>query len=162
MTDREEENTMSQQDSFNQSQEPSTQPSEGAGEAPDLVAGLSPTLFIDRSRWLRGDGNGQLLRRRDGKMCCLGFECLRRGVSPDLIAGFDMPRELDVDHKLLAGLIEGCGNDSRIARDLAGVNDRTSLSEPEREAEIIAGFWELGVAVKFVDSVPETASVSPQ
>jgi hypothetical protein len=37
-------------------------------------------LVIDRSRWLRGETEGVLLND-DGRMCCLGFEALRIGLT---------------------------------------------------------------------------------
>ena len=51
-------------------------------------------LVIDRTRWLRGEGpeESALLRPTDNKMCCLGFDALRRGLTSDEIKGVEAPK----------------------------------------------------------------------
>jgi hypothetical protein len=50
---------------------------------------VKQTLVIERERWLRGEGHGrsQLLRKRDGKMCCLGFFGLACGLDASQLEG---------------------------------------------------------------------------
>lgn len=48
------------------------------------------TLVLDPKRWRRGAGWGSLLGF-DNKMCCLGFECIRRGLSESDIIDVDLP-----------------------------------------------------------------------
>lgn len=51
-------------------------------------------VVIDRRRWLRGEGPdaSRLLRKTDGKMCCLGFVCEAVGVSAERLVNRGTPR----------------------------------------------------------------------
>lgn len=51
-------------------------------------------LTIDRKVWLRGEGEGELLRASDGKMCCLGIYLKACGKAPRTLLGKAMPSEL--------------------------------------------------------------------
>lgn len=53
-------------------------------------------LVIDRSIWLRGEGNedSYLLRNTDNKMCCLGIYLEACGVSRERLGGIPTPSEL--------------------------------------------------------------------
>ena len=42
-------------------------------------------LTIDRQKWYRGKIQGSMLLRDDGRMCCLGFACLAKGVPREQI-----------------------------------------------------------------------------
>ena len=49
---------------------------------------------IDRKRWLRGEGPSlsALLRKSDGKMCCLGFKAKALGIADADITDKGHPR----------------------------------------------------------------------
>lgn len=90
-------------------------------------------LVLDPKRWLRGrlawrkdDGflekNSYLLRERDGRMCCLGFECVRRGLSESTIAGAGLPSEVLSDRGSKAFLAEVPGGVD-LETCIAGIND---------------------------------------
>lgn len=57
-------------------------------------------VVVDYRKWLKGDDNGYLLDH--GKMCCLGFECIARGISKDAILGCLMPS--DIEYAQLLGI----------------------------------------------------------
>lgn len=54
-------------------------------------------LIIDRAKWLRGTAavrGSYLLRKEDGKMCCLGFLALACGYTKEEIRGKSSPSDL--------------------------------------------------------------------
>ena len=115
-------------------------------------------LTIERNKWARGGMNGQsaLLNNR-GNMCCLGFYCAALGFSLTEIDDLGMPAELANNHESSKGFewLVGRGNndsyrDSEIGENLAHINDRSSLTESEREATIIELFKDNYVKVTFV------------
>ena len=125
-------------------------------------------LVIDRKKWLRGQGAGTLLVTEDwrdarepdifpvGNMCCLGFECLRHGVSEDELGGETFPKNLSKRErvKLPAWLGQIDTNGDHIDETvvvLARVNDATDLSEGARELEITRLFATQGVEVEFIN-----------
>ena len=81
---------------------------------------LKEKLIIDRSKWLRGEGPSRsyLLRAEDGKMCCLGFECLLRGQKEDDILLVKMPSAILIPtqeteancHYPFSLITRGCNN----------------------------------------------------
>lgn len=123
-------------------------------------------LVIDREQWYRGRAKGSLLRRVDGKMCCLGFDCLRRGLTAEEITCIGTPEELSYRPDLavkLVGLVDvvtdvfsdegerSLFSDNEVTLDLVNTNDDPGLAEEEREATIIQLFAEIGVAVEFIN-----------
>jgi len=71
---------------------------------------MNEPLVIKRSEWYRGNRTGSaLLRKQDGRKCCLGFECLLRGIPANRIEGRGLPIYIwdsdDLRDKLI-GLIE--------------------------------------------------------
>jgi hypothetical protein len=120
-------------------------------------------LVIDRSKWLRGEGGTQsyLMRRYDGKMCCLGFYCLACGLterqiidiqSPNTLMigmNFDRPNLLKDTHG--SWLIHTHDTAiSKVAADLMDLNDDQRLSEHKREQAITEIFARHDVTVTFV------------
>ncbi len=136
--------------------------------------------MITRSKWLRGQqpGGSWLLEpkgksREDlleevvyaDRMCCLGFECKRRGFTNDEIRGKTTPLGLETsgvpsavaragnlfvgEHTLASNYTYPRLN--AIVADLMRDNDSGQISEPVREARIKKGFALLGVEVSFVD-----------
>ena len=137
------------------------------------------TLIIDRKRWHRGQGGGgsALYVPATQMMCCLGFECERRGFTIKEMDSIVDPESLFYDgvaHEL-RGLISASINTPAV-EDLIRLNDlqlgETSPggqtptarrlfpaaninleTEEQREKAIEAIFREeLGIEVTFVDT----------
>lgn len=123
---------------------------------------------VKRPQWLRGEGPGSsaLLRRLDGKMCCLGFYCLAAGCSRDQIEGVQVPSEMVTGKGNITELLlpdwnlDPTKRHPDVVNDLMTANDRpTSIrgldidihSEEEREALITKLFAQMGVKVNFID-----------
>lgn len=108
-------------------------------------------VIIDRKRWLHAETNSQLLRKSDGKMCCLGFACLALGFSEEDIAGHSTPLHTK---KVIPGLsIKNINNeyiDTRTTSYLMWTNDYTGMSDTEREARIIELGKKAGLEFEFV------------
>lgn len=120
-------------------------------------------LTIDRKLWLRGEGaeKSALLRKDDGKMCCLGFYGLACGIPTEDLADKKQPNELkgvpntpypewlthnyvgDLDKKQYSGVSTACCS-------LMRVNDARSITDEAREAEITVLFAQHDVQVEFV------------
>ena len=117
-------------------------------------------LVIDRTKWYRGKGSrGSALLRKDGSMCCLGFDLLRRGFTPEQILEVGTPEEVEVggEHPEIAGLTYVSSDweydiyaTTETNEELVDANDGEGLSEAEREAQIIDLFAEIDVEVVFV------------
>jgi hypothetical protein len=135
------------------------------------LSAAHPVLVIERDRWLRGDlRNSMLLRDADGKMCCLGFDCIRRGLRSDQIRNVYTPEDLLVEEVVapesLGDLI--VSDEERLyayrhagaVEELMEVNDNPQMNESEREQRITELFDVLGVVVEFVDTKPDTNSVA--
>ena len=102
---------------------------------------------VKRSNWLRGEGDmdSYLLRAKDGKMCCLGFLGRSCGWSDDalkdrrtpVVFGFvpDFPDALDL----------------RALDAAMHLNDNASITDQEREAELVKLFAQHGIEVVFND-----------
>jgi hypothetical protein len=107
-------------------------------------------LVIDRSKWLRGEGDkSALLRASDGKMCCLGFYCLAVGLTENQIRNKGFPQYLyDNPLEKTEGkwLVDG-GMDVIFLTDY---NDSGALPEKVREEKLTEIFATHGVTVKFV------------
>lgn len=119
-------------------------------------------LVIERDKWLRGDqvalGGSYLLRKSDGKMCCLGFYCKAKGVAEKDIRGISTPSGLyqlrDESLPELLELPDDIVDDEHRAKnndicdELMDVNDR-KMDEKEREKDIIRLFSKINVDVEF-------------
>lgn len=110
-------------------------------------------LTIDRSIWLRGEGNLRsfLLRPDDGKMCCVGIYCHAvLGIPKEKLKGVHWPHS---SRNLLPP--EGAWlNDPERVTDvncaLAADNDCVYIEDDEREHRIATIFAKNGVEVEFV------------
>ena len=109
------------------------------------------TLVIERARWLRGEGSGpsKLLRKEDGKMCCLGFMFLSCGFTPEQIEGHTNPYEMTRYSEVPSWLLMDSGSDSTLAVKLMTINDDLSLPETAREERIKKLFAEGGIKAVF-------------
>lgn len=99
--------------------------------------------------------NGKLRQHGTGKMCCLGFEMLRRGFTPKEITEKAMP--YDVASEPLKGLVRrdkelrrGVAN-TAVCGSLAAINDNPDVEARERETTIRRLFKKIGVRVKFIN-----------
>lgn len=130
------------------------------------------TLIIDRNKWLRGESaNSYLLREDDGKMCCLGFESLRRGLSEEEITNVEAPQGVGHPEVFDGDLIympsngttrfPGQPHPTQVCQELMMVNDEEldieemniseSEFEEERESKITELFKQIDIAVEFID-----------
>lgn len=114
------------------------------------------TLTINRKKWLRGLDEGALLAdegfgKHEGKMCCLGFACLRLGVPREALLGQTMPYELK-SFKLPKWLTTEAGDGVLGTRlnDVVILNDNPKISNKEREKGVRQFFKANGVSVRFV------------
>lgn len=105
------------------------------------------TFTITRSKWLRGEGPqySQLLRERDGKMCCLGQICEQLGVSREKLVGRVYPRQLVniYGEKLPQWLVASV--------EMAMENDHMAISDVRREENLKMLASVRGVNLVFVD-----------
>ena len=112
------------------------------------------SFAIKRSQWFRGKGGGAsvLLRRQDGKMCCLGFYGIACGIPVERLTGIPSPCRLANEVGIrMPDMVADTGHNSMLAASLIDTNDSEILLEHEREAKIAAGFKEIGVTVTFED-----------
>lgn len=103
---------------------------------------------IKKSRWYRGKGGVQsvLLRREDGKMCCLGFDCLRRGLNPKQIEGVPSPLELGMRQlKVLKEFTKHYSTTCEI-----NVNEDVYIKDAERIKELRELFKVFNTQLRFV------------
>ena len=103
---------------------------------------------VKRSNWLRGEGaeESYLIRHEDGKMCCLGFLGRACGVANAEMRGLKNP--------FIPGLAEmfAAKVDASVAYGPAmELNDNASITDQEREAELVKLFAQHGIEVVFND-----------
>lgn len=103
-------------------------------------------LTIDRNMWLRGEGGerSKLLRPSDGKMCCLGFDALARGLSKDDIFDRSGPSAVWMQAPHNHAYNEWQRRVLVIIENAIKVNDCRYLDEPTREAELMPILCSLG------------------
>ncbi len=107
-------------------------------------------LVINRDKWLRGEGafESKLLRREDGKMCCLGFLGLACGLSESDIMGKATPVDALNDGKYPEAILE-YGFLTTTSYSLMSANDSRYIPETEREQTITNLMSEIGIEVEF-------------
>lgn len=112
-------------------------------------------LVIDRAKWLRGQGGGSLLEPQSGKMCCLGFECLRLGFTENDISNKGYPsnilKVMDETIRLPEYLRGYLIEENCFCTQAAKVNDTKGLNEFEREVKIKELFAGVGIEVEFIN-----------
>lgn len=119
-------------------------------------------LVIDRKKWLRGQGAGTLLATENflidrgldpeflGYMCCLGFDCLRRGVPEVELQDRPMPRHVHLKSEQVE-LPSWLIGESGTVLQLSSTNDNPAISEEVRENMIKGYFASEGVEVEFIN-----------
>ena len=114
-------------------------------------------FVVDRSRWLRGRSEipSQLHHPASGKMCCLGFVCVTRGVPVEHITNRSNPNSIDEEsRRLIGGLLvdaDDYSNTPRLTWDAMSINDDESLNDSRRELGLAALFAHAGYEMVFVD-----------
>lgn len=113
---------------------------------------------IDRNIWYRGHSTGSmLLRLEDGGMCCVGIYLEACGVPRAALKDHAAAHCVDVplpdDAKWLRDFNKPqmYNDSSAAAGNLYLCNDDPVISEPDREAQVAAGFAAQGVTVTFVN-----------
>lgn len=110
-------------------------------------------VTIDRKKWLHGEGTtkSKLLRKSDGKMCCIGFTCLAVGLKPQnimekrAITRFPTPDDIAIPKtypksKIILSLLA----------EAYATNDRiTYSSEQAREEDIVYILAKIGFKATF-------------
>jgi hypothetical protein len=119
-------------------------------------------LVIDRKKWYRGlmPSRSELLRKEDGKMCCLGFMMKECGLQDHEIQGVAYPLQLCLSgvpkynevfqklfHKMYNDLIDH-DRDSQECTSLIATNDG-EMPEEKRESKLKKIFKSIGVNVLF-------------
>jgi len=107
-------------------------------------------FVISRKEWLRGEGmrNSALLRKSDGKRCCVGIFARACGAPDASIIDRVWPRRWD------RWAPEWLFQEEEFFESydsLAAVNDKTDLPDAERERVIAAMFAAQGITVTFTD-----------
>lgn len=129
-------------------------------------------VYIDRNRWLRGEGSGvsRLLRSTDGKMCCLGFCMLALGRTEEQIRDVTTPAARE-RHGFNAPTVPveapGLGT-SLVEIDSSGgysipynillameVNDDVTIRDGQREVRLHDLLWKSGFDLTFGDGPQE-------
>lgn len=110
-------------------------------------------VVIDRTKWYRGRGSpdSKLMRMDDGKMCCLGFACLKLGATEDQITGEEYPEGTDI---LLRGLTikeKGKLKNTIFSQQAAHVNDDQGLGDSNREKQLYEMAIESGFKFTFIN-----------
>lgn len=94
------------------------------------------TYTINRSKWLRGEGNenSYLLRGDDGKMCCLGQVCEQEGVPGSELIGISEPAGLQKRKSSLPKWLF-----SEVAYEMMEENDTKAREERLKKLAVKAG-----------------------
>jgi hypothetical protein len=150
-------------------------------------------LSINRGKWLTGEATvewdatyremedsphkedwpkgarleSNLRDKHTGLMCCLGFACLKLGLSPKRITNRGMPAGAVAVSSPLAKQVVAAGlaefgekgerrlHDTATASSLAAINDDEDLTRREREKQVKAYFAEIGWKVTFTGKYPD-------
>lgn len=116
-------------------------------------------LVIDRQKWRTGqegphktgDGPTQLLNE-EGFMCCLGFECLRLGLTEDNILQIGEPQEVDeAYYDNIDYMLTGARFQKDWVTEAININDSVTMVLAEKEEAIIKLFANQGVNVTFIN-----------
>jgi len=113
-----------------------------------------PITVIKKSKWRRniGQNNGLLLDPKTNKMCCLGFDAIRRGCKPRDIRNHGSPEEVNPEKADFSGLVNRSRVNTEICRQLMRINDDdSSIDNNERQERIIKLGRKAGIEFRFVE-----------
>lgn len=136
-------------------------------------AKMVKSFVISRKKWLRGNGEGELRRKSDGRQCCVGIFASACGIPKETLNSKGTLNDIG-EFWADAGLPQELCSPSSSITDLYAINDEiakeafefekfesagvsTDFSkfkarfERQREKRIRDGFKELGVRVRFTD-----------
>lgn len=111
-------------------------------------------LVIDRNIWPRGEGGqrSRLLRRKDGKMCCIG-QCLEQmGVLRPTLEGTTTASSLG-DDPLVPNWMRALNKDTDYEdiSILYETNDNRTINDSEREQYLTKVFARQNITVEFIN-----------
>lgn len=110
------------------------------------------TFTVKRSEWYRGKGDEESkLLREDGKRCCIGFVGQQCGFADERLLGIStVARARDNGDSSVwpAWMLKELGGEIQEAYT---VNDRESITDGEREAQLKEIFKRNGDEIVFVD-----------
>lgn len=120
-------------------------------------------LVLDPKTWYRGLGEaGSALYTDDERMCCLGFECVRRGYEADVKRGYGLPSEceLRIDDRMVFTQDTSGSESICIESTIAGINDDISIpvtreGDLERISKLQPYFDRLGVELVLGEDPPD-------
>jgi len=119
-------------------------------------------LIIDRSKWRTGSekpsatGKGPtLLLNDEGFMCCLGFFCINKGLTRQLIRGTGEPSDIPMCIDKLVDVINYDDDspdfsNTSFTLDAMEINDADTISREEREKKLTELFSKEGITLEFV------------
>lgn len=119
-------------------------------------------FIINRSTWLRGEGtyNSYLLRKTDGKMCCLGQIALQCGADRNKILQYTAPYQgISKLFDNLSLVVRNVGTDEENWNikswigDAMGINDNDDIEDSVREYDLVDLFGKHGYKLEFVDEI---------
>lgn len=116
-------------------------------------------LVIDCSRWIRGRKGGESkLLNENGNMCCLGFECLARGLTENDIRDRTRPCRVsnDINKKIPHMTFENFDlqynyEDNDLIKKIMRVNDDGTISDSKRIGRLCRLFAKRGIKVGFIN-----------
>lgn len=119
-------------------------------------------LIIDRTKWRTGSagetatGKGDTaLLNEEGFMCCLGFECLRRGFTEDEISGQPEPETMIFNEGFkkdrFGDMVNDSGYNKSWVDEAISINDDILSTRDEKEEKIQKIFAGQGIEVEFIN-----------
>lgn len=122
------------------------------------------SVVVDRVKWLRGTGDGTLLRLRaktpdeNGCMCCLGFAARAAGMTKKEITNTGAISDCARTPRSLLGLFmehrKGLSERHTVQDDLITANDSRVLTGAQRERRIKSLGKKAGILFSFVGRTP--------
>lgn len=104
---------------------------------------------IDRKKWLRGDEDSLLLRKKDRKMCCLGIFLNECGMKKKDLMGKGSPYSLDTPLPQQAQWLTNQWGNADLTRELMKVNDDDTICDNTREKKLRELFRKKNITVHF-------------
>jgi len=121
-------------------------------------------IIVDRTTWLRGEGSepSRLLRRSDGKMCCLGSVCLAASMTPFQIE--EQPSPWSFEKTSLEGgkghglrtlftdfFTAQADSGSKVISVMMEINDNLNTKDNYKEAKLTRLGLLVGIDFEFVN-----------
>lgn len=111
------------------------------------------SVTVNYPRWLKGSVSGSaLFDTRSRKQCCLGFECLARGLKKKDILDMGTPGCVCTENKaipLIPGMTGRTGDNLELIAQCMTVNDDTTITDIERMTKLHKLFRRRRLDIKF-------------